>query len=157
VAAVITGAARPGGGPEILDHRSVFYPGTEDIMGWDISEKGFRVVLSRKLPEFVRCHLARDVDCYLGRRGLTRRDIGSWVIHPGGPKVLEAVEGALGLRNRELEASWDCLARFGNLSSGSVLNVLEHVMTERRPAAGTLGLVMAMGPGFCSELLLVRW
>ncbi len=157
VAAVLAGAGHDGCGPEILDHRSVFYPGTEDVMGWDISEKGFRVVLSRKLPEFVRCRLARVVDCYLSSRGLTRRDIGNWVIHPGGPKVLEAVEQALGLRNRELEASWECLARNGNLSSGSVLNVLEHAMVERRPAPGTLGLVMAMGPGFCSEMLLLRW
>jgi alkylresorcinol/alkylpyrone synthase len=157
VAAVLTGAQSLGEGLEIIDYRSIFYPGTEDLMGWDISEKGFRVVLSRKLPEFIRCHLARDVDCYLRAHGLTRRDIASWVIHPGGPKVLEAVEHALGLRNRELEASWDCLARFGNLSSGSVLKVLEHVMTERRPDPGTLGIVMAMGPGFCSEVLLVRW
>jgi alkylresorcinol/alkylpyrone synthase len=157
VAAILTGAGRVGDGPEILDHRSIFYPGTEDLMGWDISEKGFRVVLSRRLPEFIRCRLASDVDRYLAGRRLTRRDVGSWVIHPGGPKVLEAVECALGLESRELEASWDCLARFGNLSSGSVLNVLEHVMTERRPDPGTLGIVMAMGPGFCSEVLLIRW
>jgi alkylresorcinol/alkylpyrone synthase len=146
-----------GGGPEVLATRSVFYPATEDIMGWDISEKGFAIVLSARLPDLIRARLRSDVDAFLASQDLTRRDIGSFVIHPGGPKILQAVEHSLELRNCELAASWDCLARYGNLSSGSVLLVLEEVMQRRRPAPGTYGVVMAMGPGFCSEMILVRW
>ncbi len=157
VAAIVAGRDCLADGPEIVSQRSVFYPGTEDIMGWDISEKGFRVVLSRKLPELIKCRLGADVDSFLAENGLTRRDIGSWVIHPGGPKVLEAVEAALGLGEGELRLSWECLERCGNLSSGSVLSVLEEVMMRHRPAAGMMGLVAAMGPGFCSELMLIRW
>ncbi|MGH7987659.1 MAG: type III polyketide synthase [Candidatus Binataceae bacterium] len=157
VAAIMAGAETAFSGPRVVDTRSVFYPGTEEIMGWDISEKGFQVVLSPKLPELIIGRLGDDVDAFLATHELQRRDIGNWIIHPGGPKVLRAVEQALGLRERDLEVSWECLARCGNLSSGSVLMVLEEVLNHRRPVAGTPAMIMAMGPGFCSEMLLVRW
>jgi alkylresorcinol/alkylpyrone synthase len=144
-------------GPEIIHTKSIFYPQTEDMMGWDISENGFRVILSPKLPDLIKSRLAHDVDSFLNERGVSRADIGSWVIHPGGPKILQAVEDSLGLRNMELEASWECLSQCGNLSSGSVLKVLEDVIARRRPRPGMLGVIAAMGPGFCAELLLVRW
>jgi alkylresorcinol/alkylpyrone synthase len=126
-------------------------------MGWDISDKGFKIVLSREVPEVIHDHLASDVDAFLEEQGLARSDIGSWVLHTGGPRVLEATAAALGLKNGELDASWDCLRRTGNLSSASVLVVLEEVMMKRRPPSGTYSLLAAMGPGFCSELVLMRW
>jgi alkylresorcinol/alkylpyrone synthase len=126
-------------------------------MGWDISEKGFRIVLSTDVPEVIQQHLAEDVDAFLADRQLTRKDIGSWIVHTGGPKILEATQTALGLNNGELDVSWDCLRKMGNLSSSSVLLVLEEVMMRRRPKPGTFSLLAAMGPGFCSELLLLRW
>jgi alkylresorcinol/alkylpyrone synthase len=144
-------------GPSILATRSVFYPDTEEMMGWDVSEKGFRIVLSREIPTLVRENLAHDLDDFLAERGLTRADIGSWALHTGGPKILEATADALGLKNGELDVSWECLRRTGNLSSASVLVVLEEVMKNRRPAPGTLGLLAAMGPGFCSEFVLLQW
>src|ERR1700690_363000 len=144
-------------GIRILATRSVFYPDTEEMMGWDVSEKGFRIVLSREIPNLVRENLAHDLDDFLAERGLTRADIGSWALHTGGPKILEATADALGLKNGELDVSWDCLRRTGNLSSASVLVVLEEVMKNRRPAPGTLGLLAAMGPGFCSEFVLLEW
>lgn len=157
VAALVTGAQREAQGPTIIDCCSRFYPGTEDIMGWDISEKGFQIVLSPHLPDLITQRLRTDVDSFLARSNLTRDAIGSWLVHPGGPKVIEAVERALGLCGGELAVSWDMLAKYGNLSSGSVLLVLEELMTNRRPAPGTIGLLMAMGPGFCAELMLLRW
>ncbi|MGA8027065.1 MAG: 3-oxoacyl-[acyl-carrier-protein] synthase III C-terminal domain-containing protein [Bryobacteraceae bacterium] len=144
-------------GPEIMATRSVFYPETEYVMGWDISEKGFRIVLSRDVPEVVLRNLGRDVDEFLADNGLARNDIQSWVIHTGGPKVLEATQMALELPSGALDASWECLRRTGNLSSASVLFVLEEVMKNRRPKPDTWGILAAMGPGFCSELLLLRW
>jgi alkylresorcinol/alkylpyrone synthase len=156
-AVVLAGKSVPLAGPEVLATRSVFYEDTEDVMGWDISEKGFRIVLSRDVPKVTRENLGRDVDAFLAEQGLKREDIGSWVLHTGGPKVLEATTEALGLHDGELQASWDCLRRTGNLSSASVLCVLEEVMLRRRPPAGTLGILAAMGPGFCSELVLLRW
>ena len=137
--------------------RSAFYPDSEDVMGWNISQDGFRIVLSPRLPEIIKRHLAGDVDAFLQSLGLARADIGNWLIHTGGPKVLEAIQDALGLGDRELDPSWECLRRCGNLSSASVLLVLEDVMMQHRPAPGTLGVLLAMGPGFCSEMILVRW
>jgi len=144
-------------GPRILATRSVFYPETEEMMGWDLSEKGFRIVLSSEVPDLIRRQLGHDVDCFLADLGRERHEVGSWVLHTGGPKVLQATAAALALENGQLAASWDCLKRTGNLSSASVLVVLEEVMKNRRPAPGTLGLLAAMGPGFCSELVALEW
>jgi alkylresorcinol/alkylpyrone synthase len=156
-AVIVAGDERRLPGPQIVATRSVFYPDTEGVMGWDISEKGFRIVLSPEVPQMVHQHLAEDVDAFLADAGLSRRDIGSWVLHTGGPKVLEAMQDALNLHDGELDASWQCLRNTGNLSSASVLLVLEEVMERRRPAPGTWGLLAAMGPGFCSEFVLLRW
>ena len=161
-AVIVTGpefdSSGPGiSGPKILATRSVFYPSTEDMMGWNISEKGFRILLSTEVPTLIRENLGRDVDAFLADNGHCRNDLQSWVLHTGGPKVLEASATALGLHNGQLDASWDCLRKVGNLSSASVLVVLEDVMKHRRPEPGALGLLAAMGPGFCSELLLLQW
>src|SRR5262252_2405157 len=156
-AVVVTGDDVKSAGPEIVATRSVFYPETEQMMGWKVSERGFQIVLSPEVPTLIREHLGKDVDAFLGDHGFNRGDIGSWVLHTGGPKVLEATADALDLHDGQLDASWDCLKRLGNLSSASVLVVLEDVMRNRRPEPGTLGLLAAMGPGFCSELVLLKW
>lgn len=156
-AVILVGADRPCAGPAILGTRSVFYPDSEEIMGWDISEKGFQIVLSPRLPEFIQSRLGADLDHFLADYSLARSDIGNWVIHTGGPKILEAVERALGLTDRDLRLSWDGLRRHGNISSASVLLVLEETMMSCRPAPGTLGILAAMGPGFSSEFILLRW
>ena len=144
-------------GPNIVASQAAFYPDTHDVMGWEISEMGFRIVLSADVPTVVRQHLAGNVDEFLASRGLVREDIGSWIMHTGGPKVLEANEEALGIPRDALRLSWEALRRAGNLSSASVLMVLNDVMRECRPAAGTRSLLAAMGPGFCSEMLLLEW
>jgi alkylresorcinol/alkylpyrone synthase len=126
-------------------------------MGWTISEKGFSILLSPSVPDVIRKHLCQDTDAFLAEHGLTRGDIGCWVLHTGGPKVLEATQDALGLDRQTIAASWDMLRKMGNLSSASVLAVLEEVMLHRRPAPGTWSVLAAMGPGFCAELVLLRW
>ena len=144
-------------GPRIVATQQVFYPNTHDVMGWKISEKGFNIVLSPDVPTVVRENLGRDVDEFLAQQGLTRGDIGTWIMHTGGPKVLEASAESLGLKNGELDVSWDALRRVGNLSSASVLVVLDEVMKHRRPEPGTRSILAAMGPGFCAEILLLEW
>jgi alkylresorcinol/alkylpyrone synthase len=156
-AVVVAGEKVPLSGPRILASHQVFYPDTQDVMGWRISEKGFNIVLSPDVPKVVRENLGRDVDTFLAKHGLTRSDIGSWIMHTGGPKVLEANAEALGLTNGELDVSWEALRRVGNLSSASVLVVLDEVMKHRRPAPGTRSILAAMGPGFCAEMLLLEW
>ena len=156
-AALVAGEGRPGPGPRIVASRSIFYPGTERVMGWDISESGFRVVLSADVPAMVLQHLGEDVDAFLAPHGLRRSDIASWISHPGGPRVLEAMETALGLPRAALAASWRSLQEAGNLSSASVLLVLQETLASTRPTPGSHGLMIAMGPGFCSELVLIRF
>jgi len=156
-ATVVVGSEVESNGPEIVATKSVFYPNTERVMGWDISEKGFHIVLSPEVPDTVVRHLGEDVDAFLAEQELCRSDIKSWVMHTGGPKVLEATATALGITAKDLEASWECLRKVGNLSSTSVLLVLEDVYKHRRPDPGTLSILAAMGPGFCSELVLLRW
>jgi alkylresorcinol/alkylpyrone synthase len=162
-AAVVTGGDRPlavpgsAGGPRVAATRSVFYPDSERVMGWDISESGFRIVLSAEVPQVVRDFLRRDVDAFLADQGLCRADISSWVCHPGGPKVLEAMQESLELPAGALDVTWRSLQEVGNLSSTSVLLVLADTLESHRPAPGSWGMLLAMGPGFCSELVLLQW
>jgi alkylresorcinol/alkylpyrone synthase len=156
-AVIVAGADCDAAGPQVLDTRSVFYRDTEDVMGWDISEKGFKIVLSRSVPDMVQLHLAEDVDALLAEHGLTRGDIGTWIMHTGGPKVLEATQQSLHLSREDLSTSWESLREVGNLSSASVLLVLEKFMTRHRPEPGTYSVLAAMGPGFCSEVVLLQW
>jgi alkylresorcinol/alkylpyrone synthase len=156
-AAIITGDRVEAPGPRILATRSVFYPDTEGAMGWDISERGFKIVLDPSVPDLARNQLPKDVDAFLAESGLARADVRTWVCHPGGPKVLDAVAAGLGLEREQLELSWRSLGEVGNLSSASVLFVMADTMRERPGKPGEKGLLLAMGPGFCSELVLFEW
>jgi alkylresorcinol/alkylpyrone synthase len=126
-------------------------------MGWDVSDTGFRVVLDTSVPDVVRTYLADDVHGFLGDHGLTAGDVTAWVCHPGGPKVLESVAETLDLPDGALDLTWRSLETIGNLSSASVLHVLRDTLALRPPPPGTPGMLLAMGPGFCSELVLLRW
>jgi alkylresorcinol/alkylpyrone synthase len=151
-------ATTPGAqaGPRVLDSRSHLYPDTERTMGWDVGAGGLKIVLDAEVPALVREYLAEDVSGFLAAHGLAVPDVSTWVSHPGGPKVIEAIEDALGLPPEALELTWRSLASVGNMSSVSVLHVLRDTL-DKHPPAGTPGLLMAMGPGFCSELVLLHW
>ena len=144
-------------GPRVVASRSVFYPDTEDVMGWDIGERGFRVLLSPRVPELARERLVPDIQSFLAQQGVEKERIARWIAHPGGPKVLLALQEALELEPDALARSWDVLARVGNLSSASVLFILREVLDAVPPPAGAPGLLFAMGPAFCSELVLLSW
>jgi alkylresorcinol/alkylpyrone synthase len=143
--------------PTVVASQSCFYPETEHVMGWAVEDTGFRIVLSPDVPKMVLAHLRNDVDHFLSQHGLTRDDIGSWICHPGGPKVLLAFEDALGVDRDALQLTWNSLREVGNLSSSSVLFVLKDTLSQRPQPPGTWAMVLAMGPGFCAELVLLRW
>jgi alkylresorcinol/alkylpyrone synthase len=156
--AVLRGGAAPDAqGPRVVGSRSVFYPDTERVMGWDVVDSGFKVVLSAKVPHLVKDHIRGDVDSFLASHGLSRKDVRHWVAHTGGPKVLKAFEEALELESATLERSWASLRDVGNLSSASVLFVLGETLESAEAKPGDWGMMMAMGPGFCAEMVLLRW
>jgi alkylresorcinol/alkylpyrone synthase len=143
--------------PAVLDSRSHLYPHTERIMGWDVGSDGLKIVLDAEVPVLVEKYLAGDVALLLDAHQLHSSEIAGWVCHPGGPRVIEAIQRTLGLDQGELELTWRSLAAIGNLSSSSVLHVLADTIAGRSFEPGSPGLLMAMGPGFCSELVLLRW
>jgi alkylresorcinol/alkylpyrone synthase len=143
-------------GPDVIATRSRMYPDSLGIMGWNVGASGFQLVLSPDLPDLIERYFADDVNTFLADHDLTLDDIGSWVSHPGGPRVLESINTALGLDDDALELSWRSLGEIGNVSSASVLHILRDARAKP-PATGTPGLLMAMGPGFCAELVLLRW
>ncbi|WP_338895296.1 3-oxoacyl-[acyl-carrier-protein] synthase III C-terminal domain-containing protein [Streptomyces sp. TG1A-60] len=152
-----TGSGPGSAGPSVVATRSHLYPETEQLLGWDIGASGFRVVIDAGVPGVVRENLGRHLRAFLAEHGLTTDDIGTWVCHPGGPRVISAVTDTLGLPGEALDSAWHSLATVGNMSSASVLHILETIRESRRPRPGTWGLLLAMGPGFCSELVLLRW
>jgi alkylresorcinol/alkylpyrone synthase len=156
-AVVAVGAGRPEPGPNVVDSRSHLYPGTEAAMGWDVGGGGLKIVLDSQVPAIVQQYLGGDVRSLLDAHSLSVQDVGAWVSHPGGPKVIEAIEAELGLPGDPLELTWRSLDQIGNLSSASVLHVLRDTLDKRSLTPGTAGMLMAMGPGFCSELVLLRW
>lgn len=161
-AVVATGSDRipqsPNGyrGPQILATRSRVISDTVDVMGWNVGSSGFQLVLSRDVPKMADDHLRAEVEEFLADHGLSIADISTWVCHPGGPKVLDSIESAVGLPPQALAHSRESMRENGNISSASVLDVLRRTVAEP-PPPGAFGVMLAVGPGFSFELLLLRW
>jgi len=155
-AVVGMGGNRTTAGPRVLATRSRIYPDTEDVMGWDIGSSGFKVKLSTEVATVAEKYVGDDVRNFLSDHDLTTTDISTWVCHPGGPKVIEAIENTLDLPVDAMALTRKSLRDNGNLSSVSVLDVLRANLADP-PAPGSFGLMIAMGPAFCSELVLLRW
>ena len=146
-----------GPGPRVVATKSRLYPGTRHVMGWQVGEYGLRLVLSPDLVDLVEARLAGDVAAFLAEHGLRVGEVRSWICHPGGPRVIETISRVLGLPEDALELTWRSLRAVGNLSSVSVLNVLQETIAHRRPPPGEPAVLLALGPGFAAELVLLRW
>ncbi|WP_460887372.1 type III polyketide synthase [Promicromonospora xylanilytica] len=171
-AAVVVGAlhplarsagAAPGGaeGPRrrtarVVDTRSRLYPGTTAALGWEVRDTGFAIVLSAGLPDLLRAHLAADVKELLAEHGVAPSEVPTWVVHAGGPRVIDAVRDAIGLPEDAVRESRESLAAAGNLSSASVLDVLARTLARSDAPPGSLAVLMAFGPGVSCELVLLR-
>lgn len=126
-------------------------------MGFDLRDSGFHIVLSKDVPQLIREKIRGLADDFLARNGLKRGDISAYLLHPGGQKLLSFMETELELTRTDTEISWDVLRRFGNLSSASVLFILQEWMARREMPPQSHGLLMAFGPGFTAEMLLLQW
>ncbi len=148
--------ARPGL-PRVVDSQSQFFPETEHIMGWEVTNSGFKVLLSADIAGLAQSEVRPSMEAFLGRHGLAITDVDHWLVHPGGPKVIEALALGLGLPEEVLALSWETLAEVGNVSSASVLLILDKAMKRIQPEPGQVGVLMAMGPAFSAELVLLQW
>ncbi len=153
-AVVMVGSGIESAGPRVVDARSAFYPDTGDVIGWNISATGFEIVLTAGVAEVIERSFPESVRAFLADNGLAIADIGCWLAHPGGPRVLDAFATALDLPRGAFALSWDSLERVGNLSSSSILHVLADAGVQ---PSGTRGLLFALGPGIGAEFVLLEW
>jgi alkylresorcinol/alkylpyrone synthase len=152
------GSGRPAGsGPRVVASRSEVYPDSVDALGWRLGSDRFRIILTAELAQVIERGLGASVSSFLAEHGLTVDDISTWICHPGGPKVIDAVQESLKLPDSALELSRSSLAEVGNLSSASVLHILEKAMSADPPPRGSAGLMIGLGPGVSAELVLLRW
>ncbi len=141
--------------PAILGSYSTLFADSEDVMGWDLADTGLKVRFSRHIPTIVRRHLPTLIAEACSRWGIEKTAIQHYVAHPGGAKVLTAYADSLGLSEQDLALAYEILQNYGNMSSVSVLFVLEKFLASPR-AGGQYGLMMALGPGFSAEQVLFR-
>jgi len=144
-------------GPDVIDTVSRVYPESEDVIGFSAGESGFRIQLTAQVAELIEQHFEGDVLELLEAHALTVAEVDRWIAHPGGPRVLEAFESSLALRAGILDASWASLAAVGNLSSVSVLHILEQELRNHPSSPGEHGLLFALGPGVSAEVVLLEW
>ena len=145
-----------GNGPTLLDSYSTLFPNTEHIMGWDLIETGFKVRFSQDIPSIIKRYLPNLVSDACTKWGIDQSQICHYIVHPGGAKVLNAYQESLDLPPEYLKGAYDILGCYGNMSSASVLFVLEKFMKET-PATGSYGIMLALGPGFSAEQVLFQW
>jgi len=144
-------------GPRVIATHGEVCPDSDGALGWRLGSGGFRIILTTELAEVVERALAGTVTSFLARHGLTVDEIGTWMGHPGGPKVIDAVQHSLKLPDHAVAASRRSLAEAGNLSSVSILHVLELTTAACPPPAGSFGLMIGLGPGVSIELILMQW
>ena len=126
-------------------------------MGWDIGHEGFKIILQATVPKLAKQHIGPDLQTFLSPYNLQRDDISTWICHTGGPKVITAFQESLGLQSHDVQLTLDSLREVGNLSSASVLYVLKDTLEKRSQDTDSYGVLMAMGPGFCNEMVLLQF
>lgn len=156
-AVVLGGREDPEIGPTILGTRSHLFPESTEALGFDLRDDGFHVLLAKDLPQRLHGSLCGVVDRLLEETRLTRADLTRFVLHPGGRKILNAIEAALGIDRPQAQPSWDVLREHGNTSSAAVIFVLDRWMRGPRLPARVHGLLAAFGPGLSAELCVLRW
>ncbi len=159
-AVVLVGAAHPRAGSaraRVVAAESIFFPDTTHLMGFHLRNSGLHIILDKALAPFVRREVASGVDGFLASQGLKRADVTRWVMHPGGRRIIEVMAERLGLEERDLAPTEAVLSEHGNMSSVTVLFVLDEILRRERPRPGERGLLGAFGPGFGAEFALVEF
>lgn len=160
-AAILVGADHPAAGRRRLARirrtESYFFPGTTHLMGFRLRNPGLQIVLDRSLAAFVRREVGPTTAAFLNASNRARTDVTHWILHPGGRRIIDAMKTELCLTDEQLAPTEAVLRDHGNMSSVTVLFVLEELLRAHRPAPGSLGVMGAFGPGFCAEMALLEF
>jgi alkylresorcinol/alkylpyrone synthase len=148
--------AKPGL-PQIIDNRSFLTPNTVELMGLELVDNGFRNILRPEVSDYVKKGLQPLIHSLLSDHNLDIESLYRWILHPGGPKIIDTIEAEFGLDSRALQLSRDTLTEIGNISSGTVLYMLDKILSGEHIPADSYGLMVAMGPGFSQEAILLKW
>lgn len=143
--------------PRLIHAKTHCEYNTFEHMSFTIADTGFRMYLSSYVPELLGAQIAPFIDGLLADAGLTRADVTHWGIHPGGTTIIEHVQKSLALTDKQVEVSYRVLHDYGNMSSATILFVLDDIQRCSKPQPGDYGVLMAFGPGLTMEGLLVRW
>ncbi len=146
-----------GSGPVVVDAYCAAEFAAVDQMTWTVGDEGFVMTLSPRVPVILRRVITGAVENLLGPHGLAVSDVAHWLIHPGGPSILDAIQGRLALSDAQMEPSWHILHAYGNCSSPTVLLILEHLLRSGTTTPGEWGVMMAFGPGLTLELCLLQF
>jgi predicted naringenin-chalcone synthase len=152
-----TGASAASPMPKILDSETYCDYKTLDHMSFNVTDHGFRMYLSSYVPDVLAANICDFAEKLLARNGLHHRDIQHWVIHPGSRRIVEYIQQQLELTDAQTQFSYDILREYGNMSSATVLFILERLLQSGDPQPGDYGVMMAFGPGLTMESLLVQW
>jgi predicted naringenin-chalcone synthase len=143
-------------GPEIIDEAMYHFYDAEHMMGFKLRNTGLQMVLDKTVPETITEHFPKIIHPFLGRNNITIEDVDHLIFHPGGKKIVQTVDDLFGALGKSVEDTKEVLKMYGNMSSATVLYVLERFM-DRNPAKGDIGLMLSFGPGFSAQRILLKW
>ncbi len=143
-------------GPEVIASEMYHFFDAEEMMGFELTNNGLKMILDQQVPETIAAHFPQIIHPFLDKNNLKIEDIDHLVFHPGGRRIVETVEGLFGSMGKNIDDTKEVLKQYGNMSSATVLYVLERFMDKNLPK-GDLGLLLSFGPGFSAQRVLLRW
>lgn len=142
---------------KIIGTQSLLMPHTEHLMALPLTDYGFRQIIRPEVSDYVKGGVRKAVASLLEKTGVSLDEIVCWMVHPGGPKILDAIVEEFQLEPDTLQVSWDILAKIGNIASATILCILDETLSRPHPPTGSYGLIISMGPGFAQEAILVQF
>jgi predicted naringenin-chalcone synthase len=155
-ACVLMSSHEEDSGPAVVGHEMYHFKDATHMMGFDLVNSGLQMVLDKSVPETIAGHFDTIIHSFLEKNGLTIKDVDHLVFHPGGKKIVQTVEELFSDLGKDIEHTKGVLRDYGNMSSATVLFVLQRFIQEEQ-AEGSYGLMLSFGPGFTAQRVLLKW
>ncbi|MEX2350464.1 MAG: type III polyketide synthase [Flavobacteriaceae bacterium] len=155
-ACVLLSSEKEAKGPEMMASEMYHFYDAETMMGFDLTNNGLKMILDQKVPETIASHFPDIIHPFLKKNNLEIAEIDHLIFHPGGRKILETVDELFGSMGKNIDDTKEVLRLYGNMSSATVLYVLERTM-DKKPNKGDYGLMLSFGPGFSAQRVLLKW